>query len=190
MIEPVAARLVLVNSTSSSFPFVAGLAGPNRVVITATNSYAQRYHTVFPGMFIRALSASEADADKNGRISMLEAFTHASRLVARHYEVEERMATERAVINDTGVGPGRDAAGTGPDGDIAGLTCLDVATVAKVADPVLQALLERQQALTDEIDALRRGQAALPAEEFEREFERLIIDLALVSRDVRRRGKL
>ena len=54
---------------------LAGLSGPNRVVITATNSFAQRFHTVFPDAFIKAMTAPEADADKNGRISLLEAFT-------------------------------------------------------------------------------------------------------------------
>src|SRR5690349_7877275 len=86
LLKPIPARIAFVDSTSSSFPFLAALAGPNRVVITATNSYSQRYHTVFPDAFIQALMASEADADKNGRISLLEAFTHASRLVSLHYE--------------------------------------------------------------------------------------------------------
>src|SRR6187401_389210 len=78
LLQPIAARLVLVDSTSSSFPFLAGLAGKNRVVITATNSFAQRFHTVFPDAFIKTLQASDADADKNGRLSLLEVFNYAS----------------------------------------------------------------------------------------------------------------
>ena len=63
LLKPIAARIAFVDSTSSSFPFVAALSGPNRVVITATGSYAQRYHTVFPDAFIKALMSPEADAD-------------------------------------------------------------------------------------------------------------------------------
>ena len=67
------------------------------MVITATNSYAQRYDTVFADAFIKAMTATDADADKNGRISVLEAFNYASRLVAQHYEQTGHLSTEHAV---------------------------------------------------------------------------------------------
>jgi hypothetical protein len=91
------------------------------------------------------------------------------------------------MLDDTGDGAGRDAASAGPDGTIAGLTYLDTVTLPTVADPELQALLVRQQTLTETVDELRRRRAGMDAEAFDREFERLIIDLAVVSRDVRRR---
>lgn len=187
LFDPIAARIVLVDSTSSSFPFLAGLAGPNRIVITATNSYAQRYHTYFPEAFIASLTDPVADADKNGRISLLEAFLNASRLVGLYFEQSGHMPTERAVLDDTGDGVGRDATAAGPDGVVAGLTYLDVVAVPKVADPEIQQLLVRQQALTEEVDALRRRRPTMTAEAFDREFETLIVELALVSREVRRR---
>jgi hypothetical protein len=187
-LKPLAARTVVVDSTSSSFPFLAGLSAPNRIVITATNSFAQRFHTVFPDAFIRALTAPEADADKNGRISIFEAFAHASRLVAQHYEQNGTMATERAVIDDTGDGKGREAQTAGADGDIAALTYLDVVSVPTVADPEIQQLLVRQQTLTEQVDDLRRRRSSMAEAEFERQFEALIVELSLVSRDVRRRS--
>ena len=49
------ARLVFVNTTSSSFQFVPALAGKNRIIIAATDSAAQKYTTVFPQYFIEAL---------------------------------------------------------------------------------------------------------------------------------------
>ena len=39
------ARLIFVNTTSSSFEFVPALAGKNRIVIAATDSAAQKYAT-------------------------------------------------------------------------------------------------------------------------------------------------
>ena len=187
LLKPVPARIAFVDSTSSSFPFVAALSGPNRVVITATNGYAQRYHTMFPDAFIQALMAPDADADKNGRISMLEAFTHASRLVAQHYEQNDRMATENAVLEDTGDGKGRISSATGDDGTVAGLTYLDVIAAPTAADPATRELLTRQQTLTEQIDDLRRRRASMSADQFDREFEKLIIELSLVSRDIRRK---
>jgi len=188
ILKPIPGQVALVDATSSSFPYLAGLAGPGRVIITATASFAQRYHTVFADAFVQAIEAPAADTDKNGRISLLEAFTHASRLVGLHYEQDGRLATERAMLDDTGDGIGRDATATGPDGLIAGLTYLDAAVVPKVADPEVQALLLRRQALTEQVDELRRRRPGMPPVEFDREFEKLIVELALVSRDVRRRG--
>ena len=187
LLKPIAARIAFVDSTSSSFPFVAAISGPNRVVITATHNYGQRYHTVFPDAFIQALMAPEADSDKNGRISILEAFTHASRLVAQHYEQNDRMATENAVLEDTGDGKGRISSATGDDGTIAGLTYLDVPAAPTSADPAVRDLLVRQQALTDQIDDLRRRRASMSGDDFDREFEKLVIELALVSREIRRK---
>lgn len=187
LLKPVQARIAFVDSTSSSFPFLAGLAGPNRVVITATSSYGQKYHTVFPDAFIKAMTASEADADKNGRISLIEAFNYASRLVAQHYEQAGTMSTERASIDDTGDGKGRDANTQGDDGSVAAFTYLAVSTIPTVSDPEVQQLLVRQQALTEQVDDLRRRKATMSADDFDREFEKLIVDLALVSRDIRRK---
>ena len=181
--------MAFVNSTSSSFPFLAGLSGSNRIVITATNSPSQRFHTHFPGAFITALTSPDADTDKNGRISLLEAFTHASRLVAQQFEQNFRMATEKALLDDNGDGKGREAGTAGPDGEVAAFTYLDTAAAPASSDPEVQKLLVRQQQLTEEIDELRRRRASMPAADFEREFERLIIDLSVVSRDVRRRVK-
>ena len=187
LLQPVQGRIAVVDSTSASFPYLNGLKGPGRIVITATNSTAQRYHTVFPDAFLKALTASDADVDKNGRISLLEAFTHASRLVVQHYEQNGHMVTERAVFDDTGDGVGRDATSPGPDGTIAGLTFLDTLAMPTSSDPAVQDMLGRQKALTEQVDELRRKRPTMPPEEFDREFEKLIVELALVSRDVRRK---
>ena len=187
VLKPLPARIAFVDSTASSFPFLAGLAGPNRIVITATSTFSQRYHTVFPDAFIRAMTASEADADKNGRISLMEAFNHASRLVAQHYEQAGTMAVERASIDDNGDGKGRDASGSGEDGNVAAFTYLAVSSIPTVSDPAVQELLVRQQALTEQVDDLRRRKATMTPADFDREFEKVIIELALVSRDIRRK---
>lgn len=188
LLKPVTARIVFVDATSSSFAFLKGLAAPGRVVITATNSYAQRYHTVFADAFIKAVTAPAADTDKNGRISLLEAFVYASRLVAQHFEQNGTLATEHAVLNDTGDGTPRDAGAPSPDGALAAFTYLDAVEVPKSADPEVQQMMQRQQALTEQVDDLRRRRPTMSAEEFDRQFEKLIIDLSLVSRDVRRRS--
>jgi hypothetical protein len=180
-------RLAVVDTTSGSFPFLAGLAAPGRVVVTATNSASQRFHTTFPDAFLKSLTAAEADADKNGRLSILEAFNHASRAVKQHYEQNGTMATETAVLDDDGDGKGRLATAEGPDGAVAALTYLDPPAVIATSDPELQKLLVRQQALTDQIDDLRRRRATLAEADFNKQLEALIVELAEVSSQARRR---
>jgi hypothetical protein len=188
LLDAVPGRLVVVNSTSASFGFLESLSAPGRVVITATNTPSQRYHTQFAEGFIEALTAQVADTDQNGRISVFEAFTHASRLVGQHYERAGTMATEHAVLDDTGKGEGRRAGQEGDDGAVAEATYLDTLAAPTSSDPELQKLLDRRQALLNEIDALKRRRGSMSEEDYDREFEKLAIDLALVSRQIRERG--
>jgi hypothetical protein len=189
LLAPVAGRLVVVDATSSSFPFLSGLAAPGRVVITATSSPSQRYHTVFASSFIEALGAGAADADQNGRVSVLEAFAYASRLVALQYEQSGEMATEHALLDDTGDGEGRLAEDEqAEDGAVAEATYLDVVEVPTSSDPEVQKLLVRQRELNDALDDLRRRRPTMTAEEYDSEFERVVTELAVVSAEIRRRG--
>jgi len=188
LLAPIQGRVVVLDTTSASFGFLETLAAPGRVVITATNTPAQRYHTLFAGAFIDALTDKAADQDQNGRVSMLEAFIYASRLVGQHYEQAGTLPTEHAMLDDTGDGSGRLAAGEGDDGAVAEATYLDTVAVPTSTNPEVLKLLLRQQALTDELDALRRRRPAMSAEEYDREFERLATELALVAREIRRLG--
>jgi hypothetical protein len=187
LFKPVAGRLAFVNTSSASFPYLAGLAGPGRVVITATRSVSERYHTRFAEGFVQALTAEAADADKNKRVSLLEAFTHATRLVAQHYEQNGHIPTEHAMLDDTGDGKGRDAATQGEDGTAASMTYLDAEAVPTSSDPAVLALIARQGELTRQIDDLRRRRAGMAPIQFDQQFEPLIIELATVSREVRRK---
>jgi hypothetical protein len=187
LLETIPGRLAVINTTSASAPFMAGLAAKGRVVITATNTAAQRYHTVFPEGFVEALSSDAADADKNSRISLMEAFTYAARAVGQHFERSGTMATEVAAIDDDGDGKGTTMAAAGTDGTIAALVYFDPPVVATSSDPEVQRLLVRQQALTEEIDGLRRRQGTMPAEAYDQELEKLLTDLAVLSREIRQK---
>lgn len=187
LLKPLPGRLAVVDTTSASFPYLAGLSAPGRVVITATNSFAQRYHTIFPDGLVQAFSNEAADLDKNGRISLQEAFVYASRFVKQQHEQNGTMATEVAVLDDTGDGTGQDAASKGKDGAVAELTYLDAVRLPTSSDPETQRLLVRQQDLTEQMDDLRRRRATISAEEYDRTFEKLALDLAEVSREVRKR---
>jgi hypothetical protein len=183
-------RIVFVNTTSSSFPFLERFAGPRRVVIAATDSVAQRFDTVFPQYFIGALTDEAADIDKNGRVSVWEAFAAAAGGVRRHYQQRGQLATERALLDDNGDGIGREAAAQGDDGSLASRTYLDVpAPGTPPTDEVLVELLQRRASLTAEAEELQIKKAFMPADEYAREFERIMLALARVAREIKSRAK-
>ncbi len=95
-------RWVIVNGAPSSGPFIQALSAPTRVVVTATASAAERYHTLFPEYFIAAYAETGADSDKNGRVSTLEAFDFAKREVARNYTDKGTLLSEHAMLDDSG----------------------------------------------------------------------------------------
>jgi hypothetical protein len=188
LLRPIRARVIFVNTTSASFPFLERLAAPRRVVITATDSIAQRFVTIFPEYFIQALSDPAADIDKNNRVSIWEAFSAASLKVRQHYEQRGQLTTERALLDDNGDGIGREAGTPGADGNLASRIYLDSSTEPETAtDPELVELLQRRVALEADVDALRARKPLMPAADYAAEFERLMIDLARVSREIRRR---
>ena len=51
------------------------LSGRGRIVLTANDSAAQQFETVFPEFFVKAFSDDSADLDKNGKVSIWEAFS-------------------------------------------------------------------------------------------------------------------
>ena len=188
VLRPMPGRVVVVNTTSASFPFLERLAAPRRVVISATDSAAQRFDTVFPEYFIRALADEAADLDKNGRISIWEAFAAASSGVRRHYQQRGQLSTERALLDDNGDGVGKDVADQGADGSYASRTYLDESLPgAAPTDEVLLRLLQRKTTLEAEVDDLKIRKTFLSAVEYAKEFERLMIELAKVSHDIRAR---
>jgi hypothetical protein len=190
LVKPIAAHMVIVNSTAASFPFLEHLAGPRRIVITATDSVAQRFDTVFPEYFIRALTDGGADIDKNGRVSVWEAFSAASMGVRRYYTQRGQLATERALLDDDGDGIGREAGEDGKDGSASSRLYFDPEVPgAAPTDEELIRLLQKRTSLQIEADELKvRRQLMTPAE-YQTEFERVMIALARVSRDIRNREK-
>ena len=180
------ARLVFVNTTSSSFEFVQALSGKNRIVIAATDSAAQKYATVFPQYFIEALDqGAKADNDKNGRLSVWEAFTYASQAVKQAFEQKGTLVTERSIIDDNGDGVGKEAAAAAGDGVLARTTFLDPPPASSSANAAVAALDKRRIAIEVEIEQLKAQKGEMPAGQYEEEFERLAIELAKISAQIR-----
>ena len=68
--------------TSASGDMLPVVAAPNRVVITATKSSFERNESHFAEFFVDALTKDVADVDKDGRVSLLDAFDHGHAVAA------------------------------------------------------------------------------------------------------------
>ena len=169
-------RLVFVNTASSSGEFVKGLAGPGRTIVTATRTGGERNEPRFPSFFIEALTGDGADRDRNGRVSIQEAFDYARTKVQQAFEKEGYILSEHATLDDSGTGV---AATLFLESDKA-----RAAAVASVSDPALRAALEEKRNLEDQIAGLRLRKPSIPADQYDRELEKLLTELALRSRTI------
>lgn len=105
-LKPLQRPLVVINTTSSSAPFLSRLSGPERVVITATKSGFEQNYTRFGEYLAGAIAEPKADLDKDGQTSLLEAFLTASHRTDEFYLAAGRLVTERALLDDNGDGLG------------------------------------------------------------------------------------
>ena len=174
----------VVNMTSSSGGSIPFLQKPNRVVIAATKNGTEKNATVFARYWAEALRDPAADSDKNESVSALEAFLFAQHKTKEFFDTQKRLATEHAVLEDTGKGEG----GTPTPNSADGLGRLAAsfslvrlgANAAAANDPLKRPLLERKEALEQAIDKLKYEKAALPAAEYKRRLEALLLELARV----------
>jgi hypothetical protein len=185
-------QVVLVNSASASGPFIEELSGPGRTIVTATRSGAERYTTLFGGFFIDALTSEEADADKNKRVSVLEAFKFAKTEVTAAYQREGLLATEHALLDDDGDKEGSAdpiATGSDPknkDGKVAAVVSLGVAGDDGLpTEPKLRALHLERRDLERRVESLRLLKEGMDQTRYTTELEKLVTAIALKTREIR-----
>jgi hypothetical protein len=185
-------QVIFVDTSSSSGPFVEALSGPGRTVVTATRNGAEQYVTLFGGFFVDALTSDAADADKNKRVSVLEAFNYAKTEVARAYERQGLLATEHALLDDNGDKEGSQTPGVAgkdgkvsPDGKVASILSFGASGAGLPSDPKVRALYLERQDLERQFENLRLMKESMPAEKYQAELERLATALAVKAREIR-----
>ena len=181
-------RVVVLNMSSASGEFIKSLAARGRIVITATKSGQETNATRFPGFFISALNAKDADTDQDGHTSVLEAFVYANRLTADFYKQAGRLATEHAMFDDNGDGVGHEKLEAG-EGLLARATYLDsLSTDEAAASAATGRLLKERVRLEGEIEQLIARKSSMAEAEYEAMLERLFIELAKVNRSIKQAG--
>ena len=159
--------IAIINTASASGGFVEALAAPKRIVITATKSGFERNATTFGRHFVAAYTGEGADADRNERISLLEAFTYATREVTRAYEADNRLLTEHARFSGDSALARRFF-----------LTAGEAPAAVAARNPAITALYVQRDSLERRLDALRGRRATMAQDAYDRELETLLLAVA------------
>jgi hypothetical protein len=168
-----ARHVVFVNTASASGPFLEELKALGRTIVTATRSGSEQFATLFGGFFVDALTGEAADANKDRRVSVLEAYEYAKREVAQAYEREGLLSTEHALIEDSGKVAGTLALGGLGDGD------------AVPTDARLRALHDQRRDIERRIESLKLLKASLDERRYLADLEGLLTELAQKTREIR-----
>ena len=182
-------RVAFVNLTSASGDMLPLVAAPNRVVITATKSAFERNESRFAEYFVDALSKDVADTDKDGRISLLEAYLYANAETKRFYETDTRLQTEHAQLDDMGAKAGvAEPDGKTGQGTLARRFFLDAGTAGvRVGsnDPQVAGLYREKFGLEEQIEQLRGKKATMNADAYDDALEELLVQLARKAKAIR-----
>jgi hypothetical protein len=175
-------RVVFVNTSSASGAFLKPLAGPGRIIVTATKTGGERNETDFPEYFVAAYSDPAADRDRNGHVSVAEAFEYAKTKVTEAFQKKGLLLTEHATLDDSGEGQFASAAFLG---SASSASTLQVDT----SDPAIRALVEQRDAIEQQIAGLRLRKTSMPEAQYDAEMERLLTALALKTKEIRDKAK-
>jgi hypothetical protein len=171
-------HVVFVNTASASGAFLQPLAAPGRVIVTATKTGGERNEPDFPEFFVAAYNDEAADLDRNGHISVREAFEYASTKVKQSYQQKGHLLTEHATLEDGG------------EGQLAATLFLgtgraDAALNLDMSDPAVKALVLERDAIEQQIAALRLMKPSMDQAAYDTKMEKLLTDLALKTKALR-----
>ena len=186
--------LVFINTSSCSAPFIRSLSGLNRVIATATKSGYEQNFCRFGGYMAAALGQAGADLDKDGAVSVLEAFLIASRQAGEFYRENDRLVSENALLDDNGDGMGTPAdwfRGVRTQKKAKGKSSAD-GKLSRLVFPVIPPaekdipapLRKKRLAAEAKIETLRSLKKTLEAEIYYRDLEKLFLELAATNDEI------
>jgi outer membrane murein-binding lipoprotein Lpp len=163
-------RVVFVDTTSSSGGFLQALAAPGRTIVTATKTGGEKLEPRFAQFFVDAYDNEAADRDRNGRISVAEAFEYAKAQVAGAYQKAGTIQTEHAALDD------------GSEGKLAATLYLStggrVSAKLDMNDSQVRELVKERDALEQQVAALKLRKTSMDAAQYDQELEKLLVALA------------
>jgi hypothetical protein len=171
-------HVAFVNTSSSSGAFLPAIAAPGRVVVTATKTGGERNETVFPEYFVAAFADPAADRDRNGHVSIGEAFEYAKAKVVQAFQQKGLLLTEHATLDDGGEGRLASAM-------FLGIGRAETSLAVDTSDPAMKKLVEEKDAIDREIAALKLRKNGMDEAQYDAAMEKLLTELALKTKAIR-----
>jgi hypothetical protein len=193
-LAPIKRPMAVIDCASASAPFLNRLSGQGRVVITATKSGSEQNFARFGEYLAEAIADPRADLDKDGQVSLLEAYLSAGARTAEFYKTRSRLATEHALLDDNGDHLGTPADwfkgvratrrakdGATPDGLRAHQLPLIPSDRERAIPPEIR---QKRNQLELAVAALRDQKEKLAEDDYYARLEPLMIELAKLYRDL------
>lgn len=183
-----AKRVIVIQGTSASAPFINALSAKERIICTSTRSGEERNATQFMGFFVKALENGSADQDRDGRISVLEVCRQASLQTQVWYEQEGYIPTEHALLDDNGDGLGtRLSELDHPAGDGL-LAAQSFLRDFQVPDGVSPEVVAAYRSAMEEVQVLIAQKAAMDSVAYYRALEEKLVRAARLNQQIRGNG--
>ena len=186
--QPFRRPVAIINTASASAPFLNALSAAGRVVVTATRSGHEQNYARFGQYLSEAMADPTADLDKDGQTSLLEAYLAASRRTTEFYQLEGRLATEHALLDDNGDGLGTPAdwfrgiraVKKARDGaTLDGLRAHQFHLVRSESEAKMPSKVRvKRDELELAIAKLRESKSAMKEDDYYRDLEILLLDMA------------
>ncbi|SIO41343.1 hypothetical protein SAMN05444166_4500 [Singulisphaera sp. GP187] len=194
-LKPLQRPIAVINCASASGPFLNRLSGPDRVIITATRSGNEQNYARFGQHIAEAIADNpRADLDKDGQVSLLEAYLTAGGRVEESYREQSQLATEHALLDDNGDKLGTPAAWfrgvratrRAKDGaPLDGIRANQFVLIPSDRERKLPAeVRQKRDQLELSIAALRDEKEKLTPDAYYRRLEPLLVELAKLYRSI------
>jgi hypothetical protein len=181
-------QVILACATPCSGILARTLSKKGRVIITATKNEFENNTTQFAQFFVEAFVNKAADSDKNGSVSLLEAYLYAAKKVDSWYKERKRLATEHPLMEDNGDGVGTPwPSPANGEGLLASKLSFGTPSqaVGATTNPELRALFSDKQQTEAAIQDLKYKKASLPEAEYSQQMEALLIQLAQTNQKIK-----
>lgn len=194
LLKPFERTVVVINCFSASGAFLAPLAAPGRVIISATKGGSENNFSRLGKHLSETIADPAADLDHDGQTSLLEGWLAAAQRVADFYKSEGRLATEHSLLDDNGDGKAtpadwfsgvrvvkkaQDATSTD------GLRAHQLHLVPSAAERKIPAqLLAQRDELETEVARLRERKKEMPETEYYAALEEILLKLGRLRREM------
>jgi len=164
----------MIVGTSSSGVLLPMLRGRNRVIILATGGERERLAPLFMSFFLEAARSAEADLDKNGSVSLSEAFSLSEASIQAWYEGKKRLQTEHPILDDSG-----------GEGTLSSLIYLSEPPEQAYRSLEAQRLLPERVRLEREVEELKLRKTEMSETAYFGRLEELLVELATLNEKIR-----